>query len=141
VLIITGEIISFNKSNYPEKETIDAQEESVRCKKLVKMVKEEAHQQEIMKAFGFQTAAQVKAAYFRALVESGEVPGIKGGRAAAKLKRQSRLALAKEAASLFQPRRFLNWELGGMTSSRFGRPGGDSVEEDIGTVISNSEKL
>ena len=57
----------------PKKKSFDA-------KKLVKMVKDETHQQEIMKAFGLKTAAQVKAAYFRALVESGEVPAIIGGR-------------------------------------------------------------
>ena len=61
----------------PKKKAFDA-------KKLVKMVKDETHQQEIMKAFGFKTSAQVKAAYFRALVESGEVPGIKGGRGGSK---------------------------------------------------------
>ena len=48
------------------------------------MVKDETHQQEIMKAFGFKTAAQAKAAYFRALVESGEVPGLVGGRGGGK---------------------------------------------------------
>jgi len=57
----------------PKKKAFDA-------KKLVKMVKDETHQQEIMKAFGFKTAAQVKAAYLKALVESGEVPALIGGR-------------------------------------------------------------
>jgi len=36
------------------------------------MVKDETHQQEIMKAFGFQDGCQVKSAYFRALVETGK---------------------------------------------------------------------
>jgi hypothetical protein len=61
----------------PKKKAFDA-------KKLVKMVKDETHQQEIMKAFGFKTAAQVKAAHYRALVEIGEIPGIVGGRRAGK---------------------------------------------------------
>jgi hypothetical protein len=61
----------------PKKKAFDA-------KKLVKMVKDEAHQQEIMKAFGFKTAAQIKAAHYRALVELGEIPGIVGGRAPGK---------------------------------------------------------
>ena len=61
----------------PRKKVFDA-------KKLVKMVRDETHQKEIMKTFGLKTPAQVKAAYYRALVESGEVPGIKGGRAAGK---------------------------------------------------------
>lgn len=61
----------------PRKKAFDA-------KKLVKMVKDETHQKEIMKAFGLKTPAQVKAAYYRALVETGEVPGVKGGRAAGK---------------------------------------------------------
>ena len=37
----------------PKKKAFDA-------KKLVKMVKDETHQQEIMKAFGFKTATQLK---------------------------------------------------------------------------------
>jgi hypothetical protein len=57
----------------PKKKAFDA-------KKLIKMVKDETPQPEIMKAFGFKTAAQVKTAYFRALVETGEVPAIIGGR-------------------------------------------------------------
>jgi len=61
----------------PRKKAFDA-------KKLVKMVKDETHQKEIMKAFGLKAPAQVKAAYYRALVETGEVPGVKGGRAAGK---------------------------------------------------------
>ena len=61
----------------PKKKAFDA-------KKLIKMVKDEVHQQEIMKAFGFKTATQLKNAHYRALVESNEVPGIVGGRGAGK---------------------------------------------------------
>ena len=61
----------------PKKKVFDA-------KKLIKMVKDETHTQEIMKAFGFKTAAQIKAAHYRALVETGVIPGIVGGRGAGK---------------------------------------------------------
>lgn len=57
----------------PKKKVFDA-------KKLVKMVKEETPQPEIMKAFGFKTAAQVKSAYLNALVHAGEIAPIVGGR-------------------------------------------------------------
>ena len=67
-------------------------------KKLIKMVKDETHQQEIMKAFGFKTAAQVKAAYFRALVESGEIPSIVGGRGAGKAAKAKLLGVGKRGS-------------------------------------------
>ena len=75
----------------PKKKAFDA-------KKLVKMVKDETHQQEIMKAFGFKTAGQVKTAYFRALVESGEVPGIKGGRGAGKTQKVKAIGVGKRGS-------------------------------------------
>jgi len=75
----------------PKKKVFDA-------KKLVKMVKDETHQQEIMKAFGFKTAGQVKTAYFRALVESGEVPGIKGGRGASKAAKVKPIGVGKRGS-------------------------------------------
>jgi ABC-type transporter Mla maintaining outer membrane lipid asymmetry ATPase subunit MlaF len=75
----------------PKKKAFDA-------RKLVKMVKDETHQQEIMKAFSFKTAAQVKAAYFRALVESGEVPGIIGGRGTGKAKKAKPIGVGKRGS-------------------------------------------
>jgi len=75
----------------PKKKVFDA-------KKLVKMVKDEIHQKEIMKAFGFKTSAQVKAAYFRALVESGEVPSILGGRAPGKAKAVKAVGVGKRGS-------------------------------------------
>ncbi len=75
----------------PKKKAFDA-------KKLVKMVKDETHQQEIMKAFGFKTAAQVKAAYFRALVESGEVPGLVGGRGSGKAQKAKMVNVGKRGS-------------------------------------------
>ena len=61
----------------PKKKVVDST-------KLIKMVKDEAPQPEIMKAFGFKTSTQLKNAYMNALVEAGAVPAIKSGRGAAK---------------------------------------------------------
>ncbi len=57
----------------PRKKKIDT-------KKLIKMVKDETPQPEIMKAFGFKTSVQLKNAYMNALIEAGKVPAIKSGR-------------------------------------------------------------
>jgi hypothetical protein len=61
----------------PKKKTVDS-------KKLIKMVKDETPQPEIMNAFGFKTSVQLKNAYMNALIEEGAVPAIKSGRGAAK---------------------------------------------------------
>ena len=61
----------------PRKKKIDS-------KKLIKMVKEETPQPEIMKTFGFKTSVQLKNAYMNALIQEGTVPAIKSGRRAAK---------------------------------------------------------
>ena len=52
----------------------------VNAKKLIKMINDEKPQPEIMKAFGFKTSTQLKAAYMNALVAEGSVTGIKSGR-------------------------------------------------------------
>jgi hypothetical protein len=75
----------------PKKKVFDA-------KKLIKMVKDETHQQEIMKAFGFKTAAQIKAAHYRALVETGEVPGIVGGRGADKAEKVKLIGVGEKGS-------------------------------------------
>ena len=75
----------------PKKKAFDA-------KKLIKMVKDEAHQQEIMKVFGFKTTAQVKAAHYRALVETGEVPGLVGGRGGAKTQKAKLVIVGKRGS-------------------------------------------
>jgi hypothetical protein len=67
-------------------------------KKLIKMVKDETHQDEIMKAFGFKTAAQIKAAHYRALVEAGEIPGIVGGRGAGKAEKVKPIGVGKRGS-------------------------------------------
>lgn len=53
-------------------------------KALVKMIKEEATQADIMKKFGFKNSTQLKVAYANALMETGEAPEIKGKPKAAK---------------------------------------------------------
>ena len=45
---------------------------------LIKMIKEEKPQSEIMEKFGFKNSTQLKVAYANALMESGEAPMIKG---------------------------------------------------------------
>ena len=52
----------------------------VNAKKLIKMINDETPQLKIMKAFGFKTSTQLKAAYMNALVAEGAVAGIKSGR-------------------------------------------------------------
>jgi len=49
-------------------------------KMLFKMVKNGTHQKEIMKAFKFKTAAQLKNHYLTALMEEGNAPKLKSGR-------------------------------------------------------------
>ena len=47
-------------------------------KNLIKMIKEESPQPEIMEKFGFKNSTQLKVAYANALMETGEAPEIKG---------------------------------------------------------------
>ena len=94
----------------PKKKSFDA-------KKLVKMVKEQTHQQEIMKTFGFRTAAQVKAAYFRALVESGEVPGLIGGRGPSKAAKVKPIGVGKRGSIVISAEKVT--ELGIGTDDKF----------------------
>ena len=47
-------------------------------KDLIKMIKEESPQSEIMEKFGFKNSTQLKVAYANALMETGEAPEIKG---------------------------------------------------------------
>ena len=75
----------------PKKKAFDA-------KKLIKMVKDETHQQEIMKAFGFKTSAQIKAAHYRALVDAGDIPGIVGGRGAGKSAKGKLIGVGKRGS-------------------------------------------
>ena len=63
--------------NVPKKKAIDK-------KKLVKMIKDETPQPEIMSAFGFKTSTQLRNAYMNALIEEGAVAPIKSGRKSSK---------------------------------------------------------
>ena len=47
-------------------------------KALLKMIKEEAPQPEIMEKFGFKNSTQLKVAYANALMDTGGAPEIKG---------------------------------------------------------------
>jgi hypothetical protein len=47
-------------------------------KDLIKMIKEESPQSEVMEKFGFKNSTQLKVAYANALMETGGAPEIKG---------------------------------------------------------------
>jgi len=75
----------------PKKKALDA-------KKLIKMVKDGVQQQEIMKAFGFRTGALAKAAHYRALVETGEITGLVGGRGPGKAAKAKPIGVGKRGS-------------------------------------------
>ena len=89
----------------PKKKAFDA-------KKLIKMVKDETHQQEIMKAFGFKTANQVKAAYLRALVDTGEVSGIIGGRGPSKAAKVKPIGVGKRGSIIISADKVTEFGIG-----------------------------
>jgi hypothetical protein len=94
-----------------------AKKKAFDAKKLVKMVKDESHQQEIMKAFGFKTSAQVKTAYLRALVESGEVPGLIGGRGGSNTPKAKPIGVGKRGSIVISKEKVA--ELGIGTEDKF----------------------
>ena len=67
-------------------------------KKLLKMIKDKLPKNEIMEKFKFKTATQLKNAHYRALVESGEVPGILGGRGAGKSAKGKLIGVGKRGS-------------------------------------------
>ncbi len=75
----------------PKKKVFDA-------KKLLKMIKDEVPQPEIMKAFGFKTATQLKNAHYRSLLETGVVSKIRGGRSAGKAASAKTVAVGKRGS-------------------------------------------
>jgi hypothetical protein len=75
----------------PKKKVVDA-------KALIKMVEAEETQGDIMKKFGFKTATQVKTAYMNALVETGKVMPIVGGRGAGKAKKVKLVGVGKRGS-------------------------------------------
>ena len=94
----------------PKKKIIDS-------KKLIKMVKDEAPQPEIMKAFGFKTSTQLKSAYMNALIDEGTVPAIKSGRGAAKPTISNEVNVGKRG-SIIIPKGLVE-ELGYVENDRF----------------------
>ena len=65
-------VIFFRKENImPKRKVIDN-------KALVKMIKDEVNQSDIMEKFGFKNTTQLKVAYANALMDTGEAPEIKG---------------------------------------------------------------
>lgn len=94
----------------PKKKAVDS-------KKLIKMVKDEKPQPEIMEAFGFKTSTQLKNAYMNALVEAGEIPPIKSGRGAAKPTISNEVSVGKRG-SIIIPRGLVE-DLGFVENDRF----------------------
>lgn len=89
----------------------------INSKKLIKMVKDETPQKEILKAFGFKTSAQLKSAYMNALIEEGAVPAIKSGRGAAKPVISNEVIVGKRG-SIIIPKGLVG-ELGFLENDRF----------------------
>jgi len=75
--------------------------------KLIEMVKSGAHQNEIMEAFTFNTAAQFKAHYLDALMKAGNAPEIQSGRTKAKAN-PSREVLVSKRGSIIIPKAMID---------------------------------
>jgi hypothetical protein len=66
--------------------------------KLIKMVENGKHQQEIMKELKFNTAAQFKAHYLDALMKAGKAPKIKSGRKKTKANTAKEVVVSKRGS-------------------------------------------
>ena len=75
-------------------------------KKLIQMIDSGAPQKEIMDKFGIKNSTQLKVAYANALMESGKVTEIKGGRATA-IDQISREISVKKRGSLIIPKNLI----------------------------------
>ena len=95
----------------PKKKAIDS-------KKLIKMVKDETPQPEIMAAFGFKTSTQLKSAYVNALIDEGTVPAIKSGRRGAAKKEVTKEAKVGKSGSIIVPKGLVE-EMGFVQNDRF----------------------
>ena len=89
----------------------------VNAKKLIKMINDEKPQPEIMKAFGFKTSTQLKAAYMNALVDEGAVAGIKSGRGKAKPTTSNEVKVGKRGSLIISKN--LIAELGFVENDKF----------------------
>jgi hypothetical protein len=97
-------------SKMPKKKAIDG-------KKLIKMVKDEIPQPEIMKTFDFKTSTQLKTSYMNALIEVGEVPAIVSGRGTAKATTSNEVNVGKRG-SLIIPKGLVE-DLGFVENDKF----------------------
>jgi hypothetical protein len=66
--------------------------------KLIKIVESGKHQQDIMKEFKFNTAAQFKAHFLDALMKAGKAPKIKSGRGKAKANSKKEVLVSKRGS-------------------------------------------
>jgi hypothetical protein len=94
----------------PKKKKIDS-------KKLIKMIKDETPQTEILDAFGFKNSTQLKSAYVNAAIEEGMVPAIKSGRGKAKPAVSNDVSVGKRG-SIIIPKGLVD-ELGFVENDRF----------------------
>ena len=85
--------------------------------RLIKMVQSGKHQQEIMKDFKFNTAAQLKAHYLDALMKAGTAPPIKSGRSKVAAN-PSKEVLVSKRGSVVIPKTMIN-EMGFSEGKKF----------------------
>ena len=85
--------------------------------KLIKMVESGKHQQEIMKEFKFNTAAQFKSHYLDALMKTGKAPEIKSGRKKVKTNTAKEVLVSKRG-SVVIPKSMVG-EMGFAQGSKF----------------------
>jgi len=81
-------------------------------KKLLKMIKDKVAKNEIMEKFKFKTATQLKNAHYRALVESGEVPAILGGRGSGKSVKAKLIGVGKRGSIIIPAEKVAELEIG-----------------------------
>jgi hypothetical protein len=83
-------------SHMPKKKTGDPD-------KLVKMIEDQIPQADIMKKLGIKTSTQLKTAYANALMASGRVPAIMGGRGSQKSESKKKLVGVGKRGSIIVP--------------------------------------
>ena len=80
--------------------------------KLLEMIKDKTPQNEIMEKFKFKTATQMKNAHYRALVETGEITGIVGGRGAGKAEKVKLIRVGKRGSVIIPAERIAELGIG-----------------------------
>ncbi len=71
--------------------------------KLIKMIEDQLPQAEIMKKLGIKTSTQLKTAYATALMASGRVPAISGGRSGRKAESKKKMVGVGKRGSIIVP--------------------------------------